>query len=189
MYGVAGGVVILGLVVVLGFTRASDIIDWLQPYFPPGAVVHGFLFFVACGLVASLSVISNLAEARAAANWPSVQGTVVSSRAESRRSLTHTGGGSTVTVWSPLVEYSYSVGERSYHGSRIAFGPEVAGGRELADRTVARYPAGATVNVHYDPSNPSHATLETQLAARWLSLLVPLAFFAVALFFSGRLHF
>ncbi len=189
MYAFAGGVVLVGLVVVFGFTQASDIIRWLQPHFPPGAIVHAFLFFVACGLVSSLVVLSDLAETRSAARWPTAQGTVLSSRAEPRRTLSSAGGsgsGQAVTVWSPLVEYSYSVGERAYHGSRIAFGPEVSGGRELADAAVARYPAGAAVTVHYDPSNPSHATLETNLSFRWLALLLPLAFFAAALFFSGR---
>lgn len=187
MYAIAGGLIVVGLVVVFGFTRASDVIAWLQPHFPPGAVVHAFLFFVACGLVASVSVISNLAETRAASRWPTAPGTVLSSRAESRRSLTHTGGGQTMTVWSPLVEYSYRVGDRSYHGSRVAFGPEVAGARDLAEQTVQRYPAGATVSVHYDPANPSHATLETAMAFRWVALLVPIGFFVAALFFSGRI--
>lgn len=187
MYAIAGGLMLVGLVVVFGFTRAGDVIAWLQPHFPPGAVVHAFLFFVACGLVASVSVISNLAETRAASRWPTAPGTVLSSRAESRRTLTQTGGSQTTTVWSPLVEYSYHVGERSYHGSRVAFGPEVAGARDLAEQTVQRYPAGATVSVHYDPSNPSHATLETAMAFRWVALLVPIGFFAVALFFSGRI--
>jgi len=187
MYAIAGGVMLVGLVVVFGFTQAADVIAWLQPHFPPGAVVHAFLFFVACGFVASVAVISNLAETRAAARWPTTQGTVLSSRAESRRILTQTGGSQTMTVWSPLVEYSYRVGERDYHGSRVAFGPEVAGARELAEQTVQRYPAGATVSVHYDPSNPSHATLETVMAFRWVALLFPIGFFAAALFFSGRI--
>jgi len=187
MYGFAGGVMVVGLVVVFGFTQASDIIAWLQPHFPAGAIVHAFLFFVACGLVSALVVISNLAETRAARRWPTVQGTVLSSRAESRRELAHPGGGTTVTVWSPLVEYSYKVGTRSYHGSRVAFGPEVAGDRDLAEQTVQRYPAGATVSVHYDPSNPAHATLEAAMALRWVALLVPIGFFAAALFFSGRI--
>lgn len=186
MYAIAGGLILVGLVVVFGFTQAGDIIAWLQPHFPPGAVVHAFLFFVACGFVASVSVMSNLAETRAASRWPTAQGTVLSSRAESRRILAQTGGSATMTVWSPLVEYSYRVGERSYHGSRVAFGPEVAGARDLAEQTVQRYPAGAIVSVRYDPSNPSHATLETAMAFRWVALLVPIGFFAAALFFSGR---
>jgi len=41
--------------------------------------------------------------------------------------------------------------------------------------------------VHYDPSNPAHATLEAAMALRWVALLVPIGFFAAALFFSGRI--
>jgi hypothetical protein len=189
MYGFAGGVMVVGLVVVFGFTQASDIIAWLQPHFPPGAIVHAFLFFLACGLVSSLVVISDFAETRAAMRWPTAQGTVLSSRAEQRRVLANTGGGTTVTLWSPLVEYSYQVGTRDYHGSRIAFGPEVAGDRALADRAVARYPTGASVSVRYDPANPAHATLEASLAFRWLALLLPVAFFGLAFLFSGRIQF
>jgi hypothetical protein len=186
MYTVAAGVMFVGLAVVIAFWWIGDIIAWLQPHFPPGAIIQGFLFFLGCGLVTSLSLISNLASARAAARWPTAVGTVLTSRAESRRELVSRGQGQTVVVWSPLVEYSYHVGTRDYHGARIAFGPAVSGPRELAEATVARYPAGTSVTVHYDPANPSQSTLETRIAFAWISLVVTAAFFAVALFFSGR---
>jgi hypothetical protein len=189
MYGFAGGVVLIGLVVVFGFTRAYDIIQWLQPHFPPGAIIQGFLFFAAAGLISSLVVLSDLAETRAARGWPTAPGTVLSSRAEGHRELVARGGGQTTTVWSPVVEYSFKVGERTYHGSRIAFGPEVAAGRPQAEAIAARYPERSSVTVHYDPSNPAHATLETNLAFRWVAIVFPLGFFVLALFFSGRLHF
>ncbi|MFI4999421.1 MAG: DUF3592 domain-containing protein [Reyranellales bacterium] len=186
MYTFAAGVMFVGLAVVVAFTRISEIIDWLQPHFPPGAIIQGFLFFLGCGLVASLSLISNLASALAAARWPTAVGTVLTSRAESRRELAPGGGNQTMVVWSPLVEYSYRVGGRDYHGARIAFGPAVSAGRDLADSIAGRYPEGATVTVHYDPANPSQSTLETHVAFAWISLVVTAAFFAVALFFSGR---
>ena len=184
MYTFAGGLMFVGLAVVTAFWWISDIIAWLQPHFPPGAIIQGFLFFFACGLFTSLILISNLASARAAARWPTAAGTVISSRAESRRELVPRGQGRTVVMWSPLVEYSYRVGTRDYHGARVAFGPDVSGPRELADATVARYPAGTPVTVHYDPSNPSQATLETRIAFAWPSLVITLAFFAAAIFFS-----
>ncbi len=186
MYAVAAGVMVVGLTVVVAFTRIGEIIAWLQPRFPPGAIVHAFLFFLACGLVASVILISDLASALAAARWPTAAGTVLSSRAEPRRTLVPGGQGQTAVMWSPLVEYGYRVGARDYHGARIAFGPAFSGARELADVTVARYTTGATVTVHYDPANPSQSTLETRVAFRWLSLVVTAAFFAAALFFSGR---
>jgi hypothetical protein len=184
MYAVAAGVVFVGLAVVIAFWWISDIIAWLQPYFPPGALIQGFLFFLGCGLIASLSLISNLASALSARRWPTATGTVLTSRAESRRELVARGQGQTVVMWSPLVEYSYRVGTRDYHGARVAFGPAVSGPRGLADATVARYPAGTSVTVHYDPSNPSQSTLETRIAFAWPSLVITVAFFAAAIFFS-----
>lgn len=46
----------------------------------------------------------------------------------------------------------------------IRFGDLERKRRSLADEMVAKYPAGATVAVRYDPQNPSRATLETESA-------------------------
>ncbi len=187
MYAIAAGVMLVGLAVVVAFSRIGEIIHWLEPYFPPGAVIQGVLFFAACGLVAGLSLLSDLASALSAARWPTVAGTVITSRVEQRRELAPGGGNRTTMVWSPLVEYVYRVGERDYHGARIGFGPAVSGGRTLAESIIARYPASTTVTVHYDPANPSQATLETRVAFGWTALVIVLLCFVAVLFFSGRL--
>ena len=90
-----------------------------------------------------------------------------------------------MTVWSPVVEYVYRVDGRDYHGTRLALGADVAASRDFAEATVARYPAGREVTVHFDPANPSFAVLEARIAFAWLTLLLTVAFFAAALFFSG----
>jgi uncharacterized membrane protein len=41
------------------------------------------------------------------------------------------------------------------------------------------------VTVHFDPANPSFAVLEPRVAFAWTTLLLTIAFFAAALFFSG----
>jgi hypothetical protein len=185
LYAIAAGVLLAGFAVVITFTRVSEIIDWLEPWFPPGAFVPGVLFFTAAGLVTLLSLLSNRRAAITAARWPTAAGTVLSSTARSRRVLAPGRGNQTMEVWSPLVEFSYRVGERDYHGARIAFGAAVSGGRDLAEATVARYPTGSAVTVHYDPANPSFAVLETRVAFGWTSALVTVGFFAAAVFFSG----
>jgi hypothetical protein len=177
---------VVGMAVVVAFTRLAEIVDWLQPHFPTGAFIPGFLFFLAAGLVTSLSLLTNLAEKRAAMRWPTVNGTVITSRAESRRELVPGGHNQTAAVWSPLVEYTYQVAGRDYHGTRIAFGPLVSGGRELAESAIAPYPVGAVVSVHYDPANPSQATLQTRIAFAWPSLVITLAMFVLAAYFAGR---
>jgi hypothetical protein len=185
LYAIAAGVVLAGFAIVIVFTRVAEIIDWLQPWFPPGAVVQGVLFCGASGLLTLTFLLSNRRDAMKAARWPTEAGTVLSSRSVSRRVLAPGRGNVTMEVWSPLVEFSYRVGGRDYHGARIAFGAGVSGGRDLAEATVARYPAGSAVTVHYDPANPSSAVLEPRVAFAWASALVTAGFFAAAVFFSG----
>jgi hypothetical protein len=185
LYAVAVGVLLVGFAVVIVFTRISEVIDWLQPWFPPGAVIQGVLFCGASGLLTLTFLLSNRRDAMKAARWPTAAGTVLSSRSVSRRVFAPGRGNVTMEVWSPLVEFSYRVGGRDYHGARIAFGAAVSGGRDLAEATVARYPTGAAVTVYYDPANPSFAVLEPRVAFAWPSALVTAAFFAAAVFFSG----
>ena len=187
MYAIAAAVMLVGFAVVVAFTGMGEIVEWLQPHFPPGAFIPGFLFFLACALVAGSALTLNLAAALTAARWPTTPGTVITSRVESRRELMTGGANRTIEVWSPLVEYVYRVGTREYHGTRIGFGPMVSAGRDLAEAIIARYPEKATVTVHYHPTNPSQATLETHVAHGWVGLMFVLASFAAALFFSGRL--
>jgi hypothetical protein len=174
-----------GIAVVVAFTQAVAIIQWLQPYFPPGAVVQGVLFFAAAGLVTLMFLISERRTATAATRWPTATGTILSSVVESHRTLAANKRSQSVVVWSPVVEYSYRVLDRDYHGSRVAFGAAAAGARALAERTVARYPVGQTVAVHFNPSNPSFAVLEPRVAFNWTTLLITVALFAAAIFFSG----
>jgi len=187
MYAIAAGVMLVGFAVVGTFSGLGEIVQWLQPHFPPGAFIPGFLFFLACGLLAGVMMIASLATAQVAARWPTTPGSVITSRVESRREPTGGGASRTMVVWSPLVEYVYRVGAREYHGTRIGFGPTVSAGRDLAEAIVARYPEKATVTVHYHPANPSQATLETHVAHGWIGLVFVLVSFAAALFFSGRL--
>jgi hypothetical protein len=185
LYAIAAGVLLAGFAVVIVFTRISEVIDWLQPWFPPGAVIQGVLFCGASGLLTLTFLLSNRRDAMKSARWPTAAGTVLSSRSVSRRVFAPGRGNVTMEVWSPLVEFSYRVGGRDYHGARIAFGAAVSGGRALAEATVARYPTGAAVTVHYDPANPSFAVLEPRVTFAWSSALVTAGFFAAAVFFSG----
>lgn len=185
MYGVAAAVVLVGFAIVLTFTRMSQIVTFLQPYFPPGAFVPGVLFFTLAGALVTWITWSNYRTALAAARWPSTQARILNSVAEARRVLTHQGGGSTMIVWSPLVEYSYQANGRDHYSSRISFGGDFAADRALAEKTVARYPAGSVATVYYDPTNPSSAVLEPRVAFAWPTLLLVAGFFAAAIFFSG----
>ncbi len=84
-----------------------------------------------------------------AAAWPEVRGTVLSATVQ----VSAQGNGRHET---PLVLYSYRVGDREFQGSRVNVGALT---RQAAD-VVARYPAGSCVQVFYDPSDPTRSALE-----------------------------
>jgi hypothetical protein len=85
-------------------------------------------------------------------NWSSVMGKVTSSMMEERSD--NEGG----TTSYPVVVYRYSAGGQTYENDKIA--PGLQWGGTGAGRVVARYPAGSSVTVYYDPQNPSVSILE-----------------------------
>lgn len=89
----------------------------------------------------------------ASTTWPTTSGTIKSSEVASYR----TQGGQ---QYAAKVTYAYTVGGNSYVGDRLRFGAR-AGAKEKAEQDVARYQAGAPVEVHYAPRQPQTSTLVT----------------------------
>ena len=83
--------------------------------------------------------------ALASTQWPRVRGQIIDSSVDGAP-------GSLL----PKVEYAYSVGGATYHGSAVAFGlpPD-----RVALRAATRYQAGDVVWVYYDPAQPARAVL------------------------------
>ncbi|PTL81195.1 DUF3592 domain-containing protein [Vitiosangium sp. GDMCC 1.1324] len=89
----------------------------------------------------------------ASERWPVAKGSVLSSSVEtlrSRRSVT----------FRPHVRYSYEVGSGHYTSDIIAFAATDTGNMEEAREYVGRFPAGSTVELHYEPGDPSVACLD-----------------------------
>ncbi|MEW6406388.1 MAG: DUF3592 domain-containing protein, partial [Chloroflexota bacterium] len=113
-------------------------------------------------------IFSTQRKAAAARNWPVARGTVTLSTLERRRSSSGSG-----SVSYPVVYYTYEAGGQRYESNRIAPGMEVGG--TGSDKVVARYPAGSTVDVHYNPQNPAEAVLEVKTPATVLIMWLVLA--------------
>jgi hypothetical protein len=186
-YAGAAATLLFGLAIVAFFARIGEVITWLEPYFPEGAVVQAALFFGASGLLALFIFVTDYRHASASMRWPKAAGTIIASAAEAHRQLVpgSGSGGTAVTMWSPVVEFSYSVAGKDYHGARIAFGPTVSGRKEWAEAIVARYPQGRSIVASYDPANPAIAVLEPRVAFKWLNLAIVAGFFGAAAIFSG----
>lgn len=134
---IGGGTVLVGLVTIVCTTLV------------PVAILGGVGYFI-------YRRSQQASTARQAAQvWPQTTGTVLFSTIQIRRQAR-----SRSEV--PVVSYQYQVGGQLYQGQRIRAGDQFASIRVSGDaqKTIARYPAGATVVVFYNPANPAEAALE-----------------------------
>ena len=163
--------------------------ELLQQYLPERAEPQAALFFTAAGLLTTAIAWSNQREAMSARRWPVVRGRIVRSEVESYTTFVGSSntGGRSVRLFQPVTEYEYTVDGCSYHGDCVALGAQVAGAESFAREQAARYGPDQAVDVHYDPRDPSHALLETSVAAPILTAGIILIFLALAMYFSGLL--
>lgn len=118
----------------------------------PGSVIVSVLALVFLGIAVWLWRTGQVRR-----RWPSVRGTVIAGRI--RRDVSGDGDDETVT-YVPMVEYRYEINSRSYTSSGIGFVEAACGSSGRAEKVLARYPAGAVVEVHYNPAKPGEAFLE-----------------------------
>ncbi|NWF64448.1 MAG: DUF3592 domain-containing protein [Chloroflexi bacterium] len=118
-----------------------------------------------------------------AQNWAATAGRVMLSTLEARR------GSNGQKVYYPVVQYQYRVHAMDYESRKIMPGMEWGGSG--ASAVVAKYPAGSTVTVYYNPENPAEALLERDIPKHtvwlWVALVVSNLFMcglAVLLFFT-----
>jgi hypothetical protein len=186
LYAIAGGVFLVGLAVLALFWNISSVFDGLARYFPEKAFLPGVAFFALGGVMVLAMLWTSRRQVAEASNWPQTAGRIVSSTVEHYRQ--RVGGartGSLVTFYEAVVEYDYSVSGRDYHSTRLSFGAKTAGSQQRAEAAAARYPEGSQVMVHYDPKNPANAVLDVRIAQGVTWIVVAIAFFGLAVFFSG----
>ncbi|OPX41020.1 MAG: hypothetical protein DRG82_01810 [Deltaproteobacteria bacterium] len=119
--------------------------------------------------------------AQESSNWPSTQGTIISSRV-SKQTRRDSKTRRNVITYYPRVQFKYTVNGRPYTSNRIEFGGTSGGMERVAKRVVNRYPSGKKVNVYYNPKDPQYAILEAGFT--WSGLFIFLGgivFFAVGI--------
>jgi hypothetical protein len=135
--------------------------------------------FVVFGGVFALKSASLRRQGRICAQWPVISGKVLESHAEvkavenpnDRRHRDDVFFGATVS-------YAYRVSDRDYRSTRLYEGRPVFGGSPKAAQDIlAKYPAGASVSVFYNPANPAEAMLEPlNFANARLALILGIGF-------------
>jgi len=101
-------------------------------------------------------------------SWPTTTGVVCSSEIQTYEGSSGKSGHRT-KVHAAKVTYTYVVGNRKFTSDRVCYGDYGSSGGGRAAQVRQRYPVGATILVHYHPSNPTMAVLET--GATWFILL------------------
>jgi len=131
--------------------------------------------------------VRELRRALESANWPVVQGTVVSSAVASE--IDRAVGSDIshplppVRMYKASIRYRYEVSGKVYEGQRIDFGPTFASSWATpAASAIVAYPAGKVVDVRVSPSEPSLSVLVP--GAKWelyALLFVGAAFSAIGI--------
>jgi hypothetical protein len=96
---------------------------------------------------------------RASRSWPSTIGTVTGTDVETQTD-SGSGGEPASTGYYPVVHYSYWVGQQSYTGHRIGLASRGHQNLRRAQQVLAAWPAGAQVQVYYNPQRPDEAVLQ-----------------------------
>jgi hypothetical protein len=134
--------------------------------------------FVLVALLLVVIAMRSAGRARRVKRWPTVPGRVLHSGAESRRVRSQSGY---TTMYYPQVVYEYSVNGQRYHGTRVSAGTEVGRGRgrNVQAQTQKKYPAGAVVQVYYNPTNPQETALEAKSPNVIVLVFVVLVIFVI----------
>jgi hypothetical protein len=96
--------------------------------------------------------VRNFVKGSASRNWLPAEGRIL-------RSLVLAGTSDEGETLTPQVEYEYAVSGIKYRGTRLRYGQIGSWNRKQAERTIARYIAGAQQTVLYNPRKPSESVL------------------------------
>jgi hypothetical protein len=96
-----------------------------------------------------------------ARSWPTAQGTVLESRLREVRD-------SDGSTWEVYILYEYPVNGVSYRSDVWRLQAGSSSFTETAKKTVASYPIGSVVTVHFNPEAPADAILEPGKMTWWM---------------------
>lgn len=126
----------------------------------------GGLLLLLCGIVISPWCLGSLTIALHSRRWPQAPGRVTESETRPNQRANGLPG------HRYRVLYEYQIGSRVYEGNTVSGGVFPYGSRSWALRRAGAYPAGSTVQVHFDPEDPEQSVLEPGLS---LECLYPVA--------------
>lgn len=142
-------------------------------------------FLIIAFIIGAVVVNRQRKASSAARNWATTTGQVMAVGVQPYRSRSGSGYS---TMYRSAVTYVYTVNGTQYTSDRLAIGGGLGyGSPAIAEREVAKYPAGSMVQVYYNPNNPAEAVLETRAQGSrvlWLVVVIILVILAVTTFIT-----
>jgi hypothetical protein len=179
------GIIIMILVLVaiivggvVGFEKLAKFMSGVVRNPAQAPFVTACLGFAA---LTALFVYGFMKQISRAKSWPVVRGRIESVDVTSYVNTSSDDGRTRyTTMYRPQVVYSYEVKGVRYKGEGVP-GSQVATSSEAsAKKAAAKFTKGASVEVHYDPANPTQSAVDPRAGWAVLLWIIPLGFVVLA---------
>jgi len=142
----------------------------------------------AMGLFALMMAAAIQNQVWLARGWLIAPGKILDTSVQARNSWDS--DGRYTLLYNSEVVYSFVVRGQQYISDRVALGGTMRasvnrGVPGFMKKILEKYPVSASVQVYYNPRNPSECALERRASGMWLVLLVAVGFIAAAFKFAG----
>lgn len=178
--------VILGAAILIPLAINITILG-ITPVLPDPGIAAFVTLLGFMGLGVLLLAFAVQRQVWAAKNWRVASGKILASDVEEYQQwdIEH-GRSRRRTMFRPSVVYKFEVNGQAYINDEITLGAQMSISIPgMFQSTLNKYPEGKTVQVYYNPDNPTESVLELRAGGVWFFLIVALILFASAFWASG----
>ena len=139
--------------------------------------------FAVIGIILLIIGQRERTRAKATEQWPTVGGTITSSRIEAQTRTSRDSDGMTRhhTSHIPEVAYTYELQGKTYQGNKVFPGGRIGFDLGTAQGIINRYQPGQAATVHYNPADPAAAVLETKSKGGNIFMIIGAVFAVIGL--------
>ncbi len=130
----------------------------------------GYIIAIAISAVILIKIGSDILRAQKSRSWPTASGTVLDLDMEAHQSRDE--DGDIRTTYGATIQYKYLVDGQEFQGNRRTFSNVRTSSARNTEKILERYPLGSSVDVFYNPDDPSSGVLEPGVGASTYLLLV-----------------
>jgi hypothetical protein len=128
-----------------------------------------YLVVIAISVVILIKFGVDILKGYKSRSWPTASGTVLDSEMEAHQSRDE--DGDIRTTYGATIQYKYIVDGQEFQGNRRTFSNVRTSSVRNTEKILERYPPGSSVDVFYDPDDPSSSVLEPGVGASTYILL------------------